>query len=235
MESVILPDFRRALLSGACVLLLAGCGGDGEAGSSGADSTQAAAAADSTGPSFGTPAAPAAMTAPGDSAAAVPGAATPAPVAAADRPVRDSTKMKEILQAPVSGPVNVETLETYTLSMDRVRQLVRAGQNLAELQRRRPDLADSVRMQAFDPNAIYEKVNSIPDVRNAVAQAGMSPREYATATAALMQAVMVRQMRAQGMRPQVQVNEANVAFVDEHWNEIMQVAQSMAQQARPRN
>ncbi|HEX6039602.1 hypothetical protein [Longimicrobium sp.] len=232
---MILPDLRRALLSGACVLLLAGCGGDGEAGSPGADTVQAAAPADSAGPSFGTPAAPAVVAASGDSAAAVPGAATPAPVAAADRPVRDSTKMKEILQAPVAGPVNVETLETYNLSMDRVRQLVRAGQNLAELQRRRPDLADSVRMQAFDPNAIYEKVNSIPDVRNAVAQAGMSPREYATATAALMQAVMVRQMRAQGMRPQVQVNEANVEFVDEHWSEIMQIAQSMAQQARPRN
>ena len=66
-----------------------------------------------------------------------------------------------------------------------------------------------MRLEAFDPNAIYEKLNSIPDVRDAIGKAGMSPREYATATAALMQAAMVRQMRAQGMQPPVQVNEAN--------------------------
>jgi hypothetical protein len=235
MVSVIPTPLRRTLFSGACVLLLAGCGGDGgDAETGGSDSTRAAApAADSAGPAFGVPAAPAVVAAPGDSAA--PAAGPAAPVADADRPVRDSTKMKEILQAPVTGPVNVQTLENYALNMDRVRKLVAAGQNLAELQRRRPDLADSVRMQAFDPNAIYEKVNSIPDVRDAVTRAGMSPREYATATAALMQAVMVRQMRSRGMTPQVQVNEANVEFVDENWDEIMAIAQSMAQQVRPRN
>lgn len=223
--------FRRTLCAGACALLLAGCGGDGEAENAGA-SPAAAAAADSAGPSFGAPAAPAAV-APGDSASAVPGG--PPPVAAADRPVRDSTKMKEILQAPVTGPVNVQTLATYELTMERVQKLVAAGRNLAELQARRPELADSVRLQAFDPNAIYEKANSIPDVRDAITRAGMSPREYATATAALMQAAMVRQMRAQGVRPQVQVNEANVEFVDEHWDEIILIAQSVGQQARPRD
>jgi hypothetical protein len=142
---------------------------------------------------------------------------------------------ENILKAPVTGPVNVEVLADYQLNMEGLRKLVRAGQNLGELQARRPELRDSMRLEAFDPNAIYEKLNSIPDVRDAIGRAGMSPREYATATAALMQAAMVRQMRAQGQQPRVQVNEANVKFVDENWAEIQQMMRSAAAQVRPRS
>jgi hypothetical protein len=228
MEFVILPIFRRALLSGAGVLLLAGCGGD-EAETVPKDT--AAAPADSAEPAFSAPAAPGAVqgATPADSAAPN-AAATPAQARARDSAVADA-----ILKAPVTGPVNVQVLENYQLSMDGLRKLVRAGQNLGELQARRPELRDSMRLEAFDPNAIYDKLNGIPDVREAIGRAGMSPREYATATAALMQAAMVRQMRAQGMTPPVQVNEANVRFVDEHWGEIQQMMQSAAAQSRPRS
>ena len=222
MEFVIPTLFRRTLLSGACVLLLAGCGGD-EAEPA---DNQAPASADSAAPAFNAPAAPQAV--PADTAA--PNAATTAAPAARDSAVTDA-----ILKAPVTGPVNVQVLENYQLSMEGLRKLVRAGQNLGELQARRPELRDSMRLEAFDPNAIYEKLNSIPDVRDAIGRAGMTPREYATATAALMQAAMVRQMRAQGMTPPVQVNEANVEFVDKNWAEIQQMMQSAAAQARPRS
>ncbi|HLM68755.1 MAG TPA: hypothetical protein VK358_14545, partial [Longimicrobium sp.] len=148
---------------------------------------------------------------------------------------RDSALTDAILNAPVKGPVNVQVLENYQLSMEGLRKLVRAGQNLGELQARRPELRDSMRLEAFDPNAIYDKLNSIPDVRDAIGRAGMSPREYATATAALMQAAMVRQMRAQGMQPPVQVNEANVEFVEKNWPEIQQMMQAAAAQVRPRS
>lgn len=218
--------FRRTLLCGASVLLLAGCGGD-DAETPAKDSAAAAAPADSAAPAFSAPAT--AQAAPADSAA--PGATAAAPNAAA----RDSALTDAILKAPVQGPVNVQVLENYQLSMEGVRKLVRAGQSLGELQARRPELRDSMRLEAFDPNAIYEKLNSIPDVREAIGKAGMTPREYATATAALMQAAMVRQMRAQGMTPPVQVNEANVRFVDQNWAEIQQLMQAAAAQARPRS
>jgi hypothetical protein len=228
MEFVILPILRRTLLSGAFLLLLAGCGGD-EAET--ATKETAAAPADSAGPAFSAPAAPGVVpgTAPADSAAPS-AAANPAQARA-----RDSAMTEAILKAPVTGPVNVQVLENYQLSMEGLRKLVRAGQNLGELQARRPELRDSMRLEAFDPNAIYEKLNSIPDVRDAIGKAGMTPREYATATAALMQAAMVRQMRAQGMTPPVQVNEANVQFVETHWGEIQQMMQAAAAQARPRS
>lgn len=220
MDFVILPLVRRTLLPGACVLLMAGCGGD-EAETASSGSIQADSAAPAA--ALVTP-----PVTPGDSAA--PGTA-PAPAASA----RDSALSDAILKAPVTGPVNVDALANYQLTMEGLRKLVRAGQNLGELQSRRPELRDSMRLEAFDPNAIYDKLNSIPDVREAIGRAGMSPREYATATAALMQAGMVRQLRARGVQPPSQVNEANVRFVDENWAEIQQMMQAAAAQARPRS
>lgn len=230
MKFVIATPFRRALLSGACALLLAGCGGGDDSAESVAKDA-AAPAADSAGPAFSGPAAPPAL--PADSAA--PQGQAAAPGAAAPSRARDSAMADAILNAPVTGPVNVQTLENYQLSMEGLRKLVRAGQNLGELQASRPELRDSMRLEAFDPNAIYEKLNRIPDVRDAIGRAGMSPREYATATAALMQAAMVRQMRAQGMTTPAQVNENNVKFVDDNWGEIQQMMQAAAAQARPRS
>lgn len=236
MISVILPIFRRALLPGAGVLLLAGCGGDDAADGTEAPAAQAAAsAADS--------AAPTAVAADTTQAAAPAGPAAPVPasapaptVAAQDRPIGDTTRLKEALAAPVTGPVNVQAVGNYQLTMDGIRKLVRVGQNLAELQARRPELADSARLGGFDPNAMYEKINSIPEVRDAVTRAGMSPREYSVAMTALLQAVMVHQMRERGMTmpQQVPVNEANVDFVDEHLDEIQQIARSATEQMRPR-
>lgn len=225
MDVVILLHIRPTLTFAACALLLAGCGDDAETASADADSAIAVVVADSGVPAFNTPAPQAA--APADSATAAPAA----PQSAA---ARDSATA-QALRAPVSGPVNVQVLAQYQLSMEGLRKLVRAGQALGQLQARRPELRDSMRLEAFDPNAIYQKLNSIPDVRQAIGQAGMTPREYATATAALMQAAMVRQMRAQGMSPPVEVNEANVRFVDENWDEIQQLMRSAAAQDRPRS
>jgi hypothetical protein len=232
MVSVILPDFRRTLLSGASVLLLAGCGGDDAGESARTPSTQAAVVpgADS--------AAPPAVLADTTQAAAPAGPAAPAAaVSAQDLPVRDTAKLREALATPVTGPVNVQAVGSYQLTMDGVRKLVRVGQSLAELQRRRPELADSARLTAFNPNDMYEKINSIPEVRDAVSSAGMTPREYSVAMAALFQAVMVYQMRERGVAlPEtVPVNEANVEFVDENWDEIQQIAASAMGQMRPRN
>jgi hypothetical protein len=218
LNDVTLTTLRRTVPSGVCMLLLAACGGGDEpaakAAATPADSASAA-------PAAALPAAPLAVP-PGDSAAPVPVSTDSVSRAA-----------KQILEAPVAGPVNVETLEDYQLTMERIRKLGQAGQSLGELQRRRPELRDSMRLEAFDPNAMYEKMNSIPDVRDAISRVGMTPREYATATAALMQAAMVSQMLQRGMQPQVEYNEANVKFVTDHWEEIMTLVRSMAPQQRP--
>lgn len=238
MVSVIVPIFRRALLSGAGVLLLAGCGGDDAGEGAEASATRATQAAAPAADSAASPAIPG-VTADTAPTAAPAGAAAPAAapaVAARDRPIGDTAKLREALAAPVTGPVNVQAVGNYQLTMDGIRKLVRVGQSLAELQARRPGLADSARLGGFDPNAMYEKINSIPEVRDAVTRAGMSPREYSVAMAALFQAVVVYQMRERGVSTpqQMPVNEANVEFVEEHLDEIQQIARSAMEQMRPR-
>jgi hypothetical protein len=229
MDSVILKDLRLRALAAACALLAAAACGGGD------DTAEAAAPATSA----DSVAAPAAAAAPADSAPA------PVPATQPGAAILDSAmtpaKAAEVARAPVQGPVNVEALEDYQLTMPRIRQMVRASQNLAQLQVRRPELRDSMVIRTMDPNLLYQRINSIPDAREAVGQAGLSPQAYATATAALLQAIMIYEMeRRGGQAPPVQYNEANVDFVAEHIQEIMQMMSEAgarmpppAQQPRP--
>lgn len=227
-----LPFLRRTLLSGACAILLAGCGGDEAEPAT--EKTAAAPADSAAAPSFSTPA----TTPPrGDSAAApAPVQALPPAAVAAVRS-RDSAMAAQIMDAPVKGPVNVQALGSYQLTMDDVRKMGRAAQNIGALVERRPELRDSLQLGGFDPNAIYERLNSIPDARAAVEQAGMTPRQYVTAMSALMQASLVLGMREKGMAlpAQVPVNQANIDFLRENRDEIQRLMMSIAAQVRPRS
>jgi hypothetical protein len=228
MEIVILKDMRlRTLAAAGALMVAAACGGGddeaaaGASAAKGGDSATAAAAATTPGtaqqPQAAAPAAQSNVPAVLDS-----GMATPAEAAKA---------------APaVQGPVNVQVLNSYELSMPKLRQLVQGGRNLAALQARRPELRDSMRISSMDPNAIYDRLNSVPAAREAIASAGLSPREYAVATAALLQAAMVYQMQQAGreLPKEARVNEANVRFVGENWEEIQTMMRSAAQgQAQP--
>lgn len=209
MDFVIPKDLRvRGLAAAGVLLLAAACGGDeaGEKGASAGPAANDSAAAPAT--------------------AAVPNAAQPQPAAPAAQPgaaVMDSamTPAQAAKASPVpQGPVNVQVLNEYQLTMPRLRQLVQAGKNLAALQARRPDLRDSMRISTMDPNALYERLNGVPAARQAVSEAGITPREYAIATAALIQAAMVHELRRAGRQPPAAVNERNVQFVTENWDEI---------------
>lgn len=221
MVLVILKDLRvRGLVAAGALLLAAACGGDeeGEKGTSAApvngDSATAPAAAAAPAPNAAQPQAAAPAAQPG--AAAMDSAMSPA-------------QATQTAPAP-QGPVNVTTINQYQLTMPRLRQLVQAGKNIAALQARRPELRDSMRIATMDPNALYERLNAVPAAREAVNQAGISPRDYALATAALIQAAMVHEMRRAGQQPPAAVNEGNVRFVSENWEEI----QSMMRPAGPR-
>ena len=221
MDSVILKALRvRGLAAAGALLVAAACGGGDDA--KGASATPAAG--DSP-----------AVAGVGPAAAAAPNAAQqPAPAAQPNASVLDSamTPAEATKAAPaLQGPVNVEVINGYQLSMDRLRKVVQGGQNLAALQARRPDLRDSMAIPTMDPNAVYERLNAVPEARAAIGQAGLTPREYATATGALIQAAMVYEMRRVGRQPQGEVNEGNVKFVADHWEEI----QSMMRAAAPRS
>jgi len=235
---------RNPMLSAAAVLLLAACGGDGDdaAAKPRADSAAATAAtlpapaitADSVG---GLAGAPTGST--GASPVFVPQSGAPP---AAPQPVGEAPKAapRERIQAPpppppnveVKGPVSPEAISDYRLSMDKIRQMRQAGLNLAALQREHPELRAQMQMEGPpDPNRMYERLNSIPQARAAVERSGMSTRDYTLGMGALMQGVIVHQMRKRGMNPPVQANEANVEFIADNETEIMQLLTSAAAQA----
>jgi hypothetical protein len=219
MDSVILKDMRG--LVAALALLAAACGG-------GEEEKGAPAAAGTAGDSAAAPVA----AAPGTSTATpggVPGFGTQAPEPAVlDSAMTPAEAAKVAEGMPTKGPVEVASLSDYRLTMPKIRQLVQGGQAIAALQARRPELRDSMRINTMDPNLVYQRLNSIPDARAAVESAGLSAREYTVAMAALIQAAMVHEMRRAGRDPQVPVNEANVTFVGENWEEIQTVMRAAA-------
>lgn len=212
MIPVILKDSRiRGMAAAAALVLAAACGGDDE------PDAAATVVADTVAV---VPASVAAL----DSAR---GAAAPAvqPNAAVLDSGMTATRAADVAAAAPApeGPVSLETLKNYRLTLPRLRTLVQAGQNIAALQARRPELRDSMRIPTMDPNLLYQKLNSIPAAREAVTRAGMTPREYALATAALIQASMVHELRRQGQAPEGDFNEANVQFVTENIEEIQAI------------
>ena len=219
MDSVILKDMR-GLAAALALLALAACGGDGE--------EKGASAATAAGDSAAAPAAVAsAPAAPATQPSAVPAQPQPAGLDSAMTPA-EAAKAVESVQP--RGPVSPTSLDEYQLTMPKLRQLVQGGQNIAALQERRPELRDSMRVTTMDPNLVYQRLASIPEARQAVEAAGLTPREYTVAMAALIQAAMVHELRRAGRNPEVPVNENNVRFVSENWEEI----QTMMRAAAPR-
>jgi hypothetical protein len=244
---VNLTHMRNPMISATAVLLLAACGGDGgdSAAKPAADSAVATAvtspappiSADSADGFAGAPAGSA-----GASPVFVPQSGAP-PAGTVPQPAAEAPKAaapKERIQAPpppppnveVKGPVSPEAIGDYRLSMDKIRQMRQAGLNLAALQREHPELRAQMQMEGPpDPNRMYERLNSIPQARAAVERSGMSTRDYTLGMGALMQGVIVHQMRKRGMNPPVQANEANVEFIAANETEIMQLLTSAAAQA----
>jgi hypothetical protein len=208
---------RGGRAAAAALFLLAACGSDAEpapdaaatgdtasltvaeAPAAALDSARAAAARDDT----------TALSAPSPQ----PGPATAPGAAPAAPPVR----------AAPANPITADEVVRYPLSMDRIRQLVGAGQQLAELHRRLPEARDSMAVGAPDPNAILERLTNYAPAREAIGRAGLTPRDYTLSTVALMQAAMASQMRRQGAAPPTAVNEANVRLVTENWDEIQRL------------
>jgi hypothetical protein len=217
---VILKDLRvRGMVAAGALLMAAACGGGEKP-----DAAATAAAGDSAASS-------AAVTAGAPNAAQQPAATTPHPnVAAALDSAMTPAQAAEAADAaqPAEGPVNVQAIKGYQLTLPRLRTLVQAGKNIAELQARRPDMRDSMRIPTMDPNLLYQKLNTIPAAREAVNRAGISPREYALATAALIQATMVHEMRKRGQTPEGDFSEANAKFVADNAEEIQAIMRSGA-------
>jgi hypothetical protein len=220
-------DLRvRGLVAAGALLIAAACGGSEEPGAAAAPAKNDGAAA-STPATAATPNVAQQPALPGAQQPALPGAQPSSPVL--DESMSPSEAAAAAAAAPSDGPVTTQALDNYRLSMPRLRSLVQAGQNIAALQARRPELRDSMRIPTMDPNLLYQKLNGIADAREAVNRAGITPEEYAIATSALIQATVVHEMRRRGQQPKGNFNETNARFVSENWEEIQALMRSAGQ------
>lgn len=229
MDSVT-SKFLRGSAACTLMVLAAACGGG--------DDKQEAAAPAATAAKTDSAAAPATATAPAPALTPSLGAPQPAPAPQPNAAVLDSAMSpreaaKAAEKMTVQGPVTPDALESYQLTMPKLRQLVAAGQSLMLLQAQNPQMREAMRVPSADPNELYRRLNTIPEAREAVARAGMTPTEYATATAALLQAIMIHEMRARGSNPQGRYNTRNVEFITEHWQEFQEMMRRAAPNAGP--
>lgn len=132
-------------------------------------------------------------------------------------------------------------VRNYELSMEKVDKLFAAQRNLA-LKAKAMSPAEREAMQASsdasDPSAslddVTRKVENTPPMRDAIRDAGLSPREYVLASMAMLQSAMaagVLKMRpkddADSLIREMKADPKNVRFMQEHEAEIMQKQQAL--------
>lgn len=145
--------------------------------------------------------------------AAASGGGTP-PAAAVATPTSD-------LQA------DAQELGDYTLTMDELERWGTAAAAVARIGREKPELKDQLSMNASEASidAFAERLEAIPEVRDAVEEAGFSPREYAVTTYVVVQSMLAQAAIQQGMNidaiaAKAGINPANVTFFQQHEAEV---------------
>lgn len=129
-----------------------------------------------------------------------------------------------------SDGADQKELYNYPLTTDKLQKLDRATKALGELSRRHPDYAgisDSKTLDEMD-----RKMSGLPEVVSALAASGLKAREYAVGIMTLTQATMAVGFKKSGAYKEYPpdmlklVSKANLAFVEQHWDEIQKLAKS---------
>ncbi|HEU4697541.1 MAG TPA: hypothetical protein VFS40_00015 [Gemmatimonadales bacterium] len=142
-----------------------------------------------------------------------------------------------------SGGDDLADITNYRLSMAKVDQWYAAQRNIAQKLKamspaQRAAMDSALSMDASDPNAglddLANRIASQPMMRDAVKDAGLSPKEYATLTMSLVQSGMaagVLKMRPKDNQDslvrEMKANPENVRFMQEHEAELNQKQQAM--------
>lgn len=131
--------------------------------------------------------------------------------------------------AAPSGDAEADLLELsdYTLTMEELRRWGTAAAALGQVGRQRPELQDSVIIDAGDPSidTFADRLDRIPAARKAVEDAGFSPREYAVVTYVVVQSITSVDAVRQGasvekLAQEAGLNPANLRFAQQHEAEI---------------
>ncbi|NNF58908.1 MAG: hypothetical protein HKN04_11785 [Rhodothermaceae bacterium] len=167
------------------------------------------------------------------------GGEAPADAPATDDPVSVSGDPASTTTDTPAFPETSEALEanltTYRLDMDKLERWERAVEHLQQLSDAHPELEDTWRNRDADSASFDELIALIEDeplARQALDDAGTSPREYVLTTLALVHAMTARAAEdlgefAQGIVVPEEVNPENVTFVREHDTEIQRLFAGM--------
>ena len=130
---------------------------------------------------------------------------------------------------------NLEQVQDFKLSMPRMQKWAQANRNMMAVSKARPDLEGSFKLE--QNASIDQQVAAMEkhaEVKKALKDAGLSPREYTMVTHAYMAAAAaqsVRQMPAgkqrDSMMQSLKVHPDNVTFVQQNMAELEKLMKSM--------
>jgi hypothetical protein len=135
-------------------------------------------------------------------------------------------------QAATGGDADLRELSRYQLTLTEVRKYAAANANLAkhpkvaEDEDAEGDSEDDTNDESLDGMAA--RIGKIPEARKAIESAGLTVRQYAVITMALIQASMAQFAVDSGADPakvarDAGVNPANIKFVKEHKAELQKM------------
>ena len=137
-------------------------------------------------------------------------------------------------RSPADNP-DIKELSTYTLTLDTLAKVDRANRAMVASFQKDPTAGDPRGVSAKTIADLEQKIAATPVMASALEHEGVTPREYARFTMALLQASFTlgaKQRTEKAGRPfQIPegVNPANVTFVQEHEAELKRMQEVYAQ------
>ncbi len=159
----------------------------------------------------------------GDSSAANAGTGTAAAVAA---PSASHSGAQDV--------VDEATLRDFRLRDDNVTRSIRANLNLAQLMASNPGLADKLEAMSDaenDPkslNDVIERIDAVPPVHKAIADAGISTRDWMLTLMEAMSAEATYEMHKQGLTKKLPstVSPDNLSYAASHQEQMKRLSES---------
>ena len=133
---------------------------------------------------------------------------------------------------------DMKELAAYTLTMDGLNKVDRVNKDIIAAIQKNPGLAPKDDDSVGDAKTLSDmekKINAVPVMATALKQEGMSARDYAKFTMAMMQAsfaLIGKQMSAKTGKPfqlPAEINPANVTFVEQHQADLKKLEESYQQ------
>ncbi len=139
--------------------------------------------------------------------------------------------------AQKSGGKDLQTISAYTLTMPKYTQMTTAMMNLGKAAQMDPSLAAALENSGnLSLDDMAARFDGVPPLKKAIGDAGLTPREFAVAQGAALQAGMAYGIMKQyklspdSVSKSTGVSKANLEFIRVHEAEIERMGREMQAQ-----